>query len=294
MKGLTSVRGLGEAELAALIDRAVGYATAPKPEPVLTDRSVATLFFERSTRTRLSFQLAAERLGAHVLDLDPTTASTGKGESLRDTVLTVSAIGADIFVVRHAEPGIPDLVADWTGAPVVNAGDGTREHPTQALVDLVTLMQHFGALKGLRMGIVGDIRHSRVAGSLFHAMPTMGVDLTAIGPSEFLPTGNTDGVVVTTDLDAALEGLDVVYSLRVQIERGASVSGSYATHYGLDARRAALLSENAVVMHPGPLNRGVEISDEVADGPRSLILQQVANGVPVRMAVLASLEESLV
>lgn len=294
MKGLTSVRGLGQAELTALIDHAIDYATISKPEPVLTDRSVATLFFERSTRTRLSFQLAAERLGAHVLDLDPTSASTGKGESLRDTVMTVSAIGADFFVVRHAEPGVPDLVAEWTGAPVVNAGDGTREHPTQAIVDLVTLVRHFGSLRGLRMGIVGDIRHSRVAGSLFHAMPAMGVELTAIGPPEFLPTGDIDGVPVTTDLDAVLCELDVVYLLRVQTERGATVGESYAAHFGLDARRAALLSESAVVMHPGPLNRGVEISDEVADGPRSLILQQVASGVPVRMAVLASLEESLV
>lgn len=294
MKSLTSVRGLGEAELTALIDRALQYATTAKPESVLSDRSVATLFFERSTRTRLSFQLAAERLGAHVLDLDPTTSSTGKGESLRDTVMTVSAIGADIFVVRHAEPGVPDLVAEWTGAPVVNAGDGTREHPTQALVDLVTLVRHFGALRGLRVGIVGDIRHSRVAGSLFHAMPAMGVELTAVGPPDFLPTVNIEGVAATTDLDAILRELDVVYLLRVQTERGATIGDSYATHFGIDARRAAMLSENAVVMHPGPLNRGVEISDEVADGPRSLILQQVANGVPVRMAVLSSLEESLV
>jgi aspartate carbamoyltransferase catalytic subunit len=294
MKSLTSVRGLGRAELTSLIHRAVEYTTIEMPLRVLADRSVATLFFERSTRTRLSFQLAAEKLGAHVLDLDPTTSSTGKGESLRDTVMTVSAIGADIFVVRHAEPGIPDLVADWTGAPVVNAGDGTREHPTQALVDLVTMKRHFGSLQGLRMGVVGDIRHSRVAGSLFHAMPTMGVELTAIGPPEFLPSANTEGVTVTTDLEAILGDLDVVYLLRVQTERGATVDDSYAEHYGLDARRAALLSESTMVMHPGPLNRGVEISDEVADGPRSLILQQVANGVPVRMAVLASLEESLV
>lgn len=294
MKRLTSIQGLGQAELTALIDRAVEYATAPKPEPVLTDRAIATLFFERSTRTRLSFQLAAERLGAHVLDLDPTSASTGKGESLRDTVMTISAIGADIFVVRHVEPGVPDQIAEWTGAPVVNAGDGTREHPTQTLVDLVTLVRHFGSLSDLRMGIVGDIRHSRVAGSLFHAIPTMGVHLTAIGPREFLPRGNVEGVTVTTDLDAVLGDLDVVYLLRVQTERGATVGESYAARFGLDSRRAALLSENAVVMHPGPLNRGVEISDEVADGPRSLILQQVANGVPVRMAVLASLEESLV
>ena len=294
MKSFTTVRGLGEADLTALIDRAVQFGTDVNHDKVLTTRSVATLFFERSTRTRLSFQLAAEKLGAHVLDLDPTTSSTGKGESLRDTVMTISAIGADIFVVRHGEPGLPDLVGDWTGAPVVNAGDGTREHPTQALVDLVTLRRHFGSLRGLRMGIVGDIRHSRVAGSLFHAMPVMGVDVTAIGPEEFLPSGPMDGIRVTTELDPVLGALDVVYMLRVQSERGAIAGDSYATHFRLDAGRAAILSEGAVIMHPGPLNRGVEITDEVADGPRSLILEQVRNGVPARMAVLASLEESLV
>lgn len=292
MKSFTSIHGLGRSDLSTLVDTAIEYGTTSAPEPILTNRAVATLFFERSTRTRLSFQLAAEKLGAHVLDLDPSTSSTGKGESLRDTVRTVSALGADIFVVRHAEPGIPDLVADWTGAPVVNAGDGTREHPTQALVDLVTLTQHFGSLEGLRAGIVGDIRHSRVAASLFHAMPIMGVNLVAIGPPEFL--GVVEGISATTELDSVLASLDVVYMLRVQTERGATVDESYSKQYGLDARRAALLSEDAVVMHPGPLNRGVEISDEVADGPRSLILQQVANGVPARMAVLAAMEEALV
>ena len=294
MKSLTSVRGLGETELSAFIDRAIEFATDPDPAKSLARRSVATLFFERSTRTRLSFQLAAEKLGAHVLDLDPTSSSTGKGESLRDTVMTVSAIGAEIFIVRHAEPGIPDLVADWTGAPVVNAGDGTREHPTQALVDLVTLRRHFGSLRGLRVGIVGDIRHSRVAGSLFHVMPAMGVAVTAVGPTEFLPSAPIDDIRVATELDPILGDMDVVYMLRVQTERGAIIGDSYATDFGLDTARAALLPEEAVVMHPGPLNRGVEISDEVADGARSLILEQVRNGVPTRMAVLASLEESLV
>lgn len=292
MKSFTSVRGLGESELTSLMDSAIEYSRVA-PARILTDRVVATLFFERSTRTRLSFQLAAEKLGAHVLDLDPTLASTGKGESLRDTVMTISAIGADIFVVRHSEPGFPDLVGDWTGSPVVNAGDGTREHPTQALVDLITLRQHFGSLHGLRMGIVGDIRHSRVAGSLFHAMPTMGVSVTAIGPPEFLPAFAMEGIEMTTELDPVLDSVDVLYMLRVQKERGATVSDTYPERYGLDASRATLLRERTVVMHPGPLNRGVEIGDEVADGPRSLILQQVRNGVPARVAVLAALEGAL-
>lgn len=293
MKHFTSVRGLGRDELESLIATSIAYATGGSVEPVLGDRSVALMFFERSTRTRLSFQLAAEKLGAHVLNLDPSRSSTGKGESLRDTALTVGSIGADIFVVRHSEPGVPDLVGEWTGLPVVNAGDGVREHPTQALVDLVTLRRHFGDLTGLRVGIVGDIRHSRVANSLSSALPTMGIDLAFIGPEEFLPT-QVDGVVMSTDLDEVIGGLDVVYLLRVQTERGAEVSADYSGRYRLDESRAALMAESAVVMHPGPLNRGVEVVDEVADGPRSLILHQVSNGVPARMAVLSSLERSLV
>lgn len=292
MKSFNSVRGLGRAELESLIGDALGYRARRDVALVFEDRTVALLFFEKSTRTRLSFQLAAEKLGARVLSLDPSRSSTGKGESLRDTVMTVSAIGADLLVVRHSEAGIPDLVSEWTGRPVVNAGDGVREHPTQALVDLVTLQSHFGDLRGLRVGIVGDIRHSRVAGSLTHAMPVMGVDLMLIGPDEFLPS-QSHGLETTTSLDGVIGELDVLYLLRVQTERGAEADEGYSRRYRLDSTRAAAMHENAVVMHPGPLNRGVEISDEVADGPRSLILDQVSNGVPVRMAVLASLESAL-
>ena len=226
------------------------------------------------------------------MNLDPSRSSTGKGESLRDTVVTVAAIGADVLVLRHAEAGIPDLVAEWTGLSVINAGDGAREHPTQALVDMLTLRNHFGELDGMRVGIVGDISHSRVAGSLTHAMPTMGIDVTLIGPEAFLPKDAT-GLKATTNLDGVIADLDVVYLLRVQTERGAEVDRTYSQSYRLDRGRAAAMHENAVIMHPGPINRGIEISDDVADGPRSLILDQVANGVPVRMAVLASLESAL-
>lgn len=291
MKTFNSIRGLGRAELESLVADSMSYRAGDPYDAVLDDRAVALLFFERSTRTRLSFQLAAEKLGAHVLNLDPSRSSTGKGESLRDTVMTVSAIGADVFVVRHSEAGVPDLVSEWTGLPVVNAGDGVREHPTQALVDLVTLRSHFGELRGLRVGIVGDIRHSRVAGSLSHALPVMGVDLMFIGPAKFLPS-QSHGIETTTSLDEVISRLDVLYLLRVQTERGAEAGFGYSQGYRIDSTRAAAMHENAVVMHPGPINRGVEISDEVADGPRSLILDQVANGVPVRMAVLASLESS--
>lgn len=292
MKTFTSLRGVGRSDLQALIDSAVSYSSDRTPTELLAGQSVAMLFFERSTRTRLSFELAASRLGAHVMSFDPSTASTGKGESLRDTALTVSAIGADLFVVRHAEAGVPDLVAEWTGAPVVNAGDGTHEHPSQALVDAVTLFRHFGDLQGLRMAIVGDIRHSRVAGSLLHAMPTMGVGVTLVGPPELMPT-DTQGVEVASSLDDVLADLDIVYLLRVQTERGAKITEGYSRRFGLDERRAAAMKETAVVMHPGPLNRGVEITDDVADGPRSLILDQVSNGVPARMAVLAALEGAI-
>lgn len=292
MKSFTSVEGMGRDELTDLIESACRFARPGVAPQVLEGRAVATLFFERSTRTRLSFELATRRLGGEVLSFDPATASTGKGESLRDTVVTIATIGADILVVRHAERGVPDRVAEWTGVPVVNAGDGTREHPTQALVDSVTLTQHFGGTDGLRVGVVGDIRHSRVAGSLFHALPTLGAQLTLIGPPELLPD-DRQSFEVSTSLDAIIGDLDVIYLLRVQTERGASIGGGYTERFQLDARRAARLRENAIVMHPGPLNRGVEITDDVADGPRSMILRQVANGVPSRMAVLAALEGSL-
>lgn len=292
MKTFTTLQGMGRDDLMGLVDSAMSFRDRKTIGHELSSRSVAMLFFERSTRTRLSFELAANRLGAHIMSLDPSRASTGKGESLRDTALTVSAIGADMFVVRHSEAGVPDLIAEWTGAPVVNAGDGTREHPTQGLVDAVTLVRHFGGTEGLRMAIVGDIKHSRVAGSLLHAMPVLGVDLTLIGPSHFLPE-TLSGVETSTEFDDVLPELDVVYLLRVQTERGVALAEDYAERFGLDGKRASALRETAVVMHPGPLNRGVEITDEVADSPRSLVLDQVSNGVPARMAVLAALEGAL-
>lgn len=292
MKSFLSLQGLGSEELQGLIHRSCEFADGPWRHQTLSERSVAMLFFERSTRTRLSFELASFRLGANVLSLDPASASTGKGESLRDTVLTMSAMGAEILVVRHSQPGVPDQIAEWTGAAVVNAGDGTREHPTQGLVDAVTLVRHFGSLEGLRVAIVGDIRHSRVAGSLIQAMPALGAHVTLVGPPELLPD-DAAGFEVSTSLDAVLDELDVVYLLRVQAERGATIGRDYTRRFQLDAGRASAMKENAVVMHPGPLNRGVEIADDVADGPRSLILQQVANGVPTRMAVLAAVEGAL-
>jgi aspartate carbamoyltransferase catalytic subunit len=291
MKSFTSIKGLGRSDLEDLIVTASEMRDSldgGQPiERFLEGICVANLFFEPSTRTRLSFDLAAQRLGGHVITFDPETASTAKGESLRDTVLTIANIGADILVVRHRLEGIPQSVADWTGRAVINAGDGVNEHPTQTLLDLVTLQRRFGELAGGRMAIVGDIARSRVAGSLIHAMPLLGVDVVLVGPEEWLP--DDPHLETSTDLDELIDNVDIVYVLRVQQERGGVVTDDYVTRFGLDAARVRRLNDNAVVMHAGPINRGVEISDEAAESPRSLIGEQVRNGVPSRMAVLAAL-----
>ncbi len=297
MKSLTTLRGLGPSELNELIASALVHVAQAESGEIsgdpLSGRAVAMMFFEPSTRTRLSFELAVNRLGADLMTLEPDTASTRKGESLRDTALTVTAMGADILVVRHSEAGVPDAIHDWTGVPVVNAGDGAREHPTQALLDVVTLHRRFGSLQGLRMGIVGDIRQSRVAGSLFHAIPALGVDAVLIGPESLLPEREPDGFEMSTDLDIHLGDLDVLYLLRVQRERGTLIPDDYIERFRVDSDRAASMKPEAVVMHPGPINRDVEITGDVADGPRSLILSQVANGVPTRMAVLTALRDGI-
>lgn len=291
MKTFTGLRGIGRSEIERLVTEASQTRDAldsgASIEKSLEGRCVANLFFEPSTRTRLSFDLAAQRLGGHVLTFFPETSSSLKGESLHDTVLTVAEIGAEVLVVRHKEEGVPEKVGEWTGLPVVNAGDGTNEHPTQALVDLVTLKRRFGSLSGLRVGIVGDIAHSRVAGSLVHGMVPMGIEVVLVGPGEWLP--HEYPVPISNDLDSTLPHLDVVYLLRVQTERGGVIADDYVSRFQMDGRRAADLGEHAVIMHPGPINRGVELTDEVADSPRSLINEQVRNGVPTRMVVLHSL-----
>ena len=291
MKDFLTVRGLGRSDLETLIDEADALRRdldgGAVIERDLEGMCVANLFFEPSTRTRLSFDLAAQRLGAHVITFDPERSSTSKGESLRDTGLTVAAIGADILVARHKEEGVPKLLAEWTGLPVVNAGDGANEHPTQTLLDALTLRRHFGSIEGLRMAIVGDIAHSRVAGGLTTAMPVLGAAVTLVGPQGWLP--EESGCPISNDLDSILGDVDVVYLLRVQTERGGVISDDYVADFGFGAPRVASLRSDAVVMHAGPLNRGVEISDEVAESPRSLIAEQVRNGVPTRMAVLRAL-----
>lgn len=298
MKGLISLSGLSRPEIEGLLDEGDRYAEALRGDlpidPVLRGTVVTNAFFEASTRTRLSFQRAAMALGADVLSLEPEISATKKGESLQDSLLTLTALGTQILVIRHVDDDTPLLAAEWTGLPVISAGAGRSEHPTQTLLDALTIRRQFGHIEGIRIGIVGDIVNSRVASSLLVTLPELGAEVRLIGPEEFLPATRPHGVEsLSVNLDEHLGDLDIVYLLRVQHERGAVLPDSYVERFGMDTSRARMLKETAVVMHPGPMNRGVEISDDVADGPRSLVLEQVRNGVPMRMAVLAAVGESL-
>ena len=278
------------AELAGVADRAV------KKLPTLRGRTVVNLFFEDSTRTRISFEAAAKRLSADVINFSAKGSSVSKGESLKDTALTLEAMGADAVVVRHPASGAPHRLAHsgWTRGSVVNAGDGTHEHPTQALLDAFTMRQRLGDLPGRRVTIVGDVLHSRVARSNVLLLSTLGAEVTLVAPPTLLPVGVGAWPCATTyDLDSVLPKSDAVMMLRVQSERMSRAGGGffpsareYSRRYGLDSRRVAVLPEHAIVMHPGPMNRGMEIAAEVADSARSTIVAQVANGVSVRMAVL--------
>jgi aspartate carbamoyltransferase catalytic subunit len=250
-----------------------------------------SLFYEDSTRTRLSFESAAKRLSADTMNFSVSTSSVKKGESLRDTVLTIEAMGVDAIVVRHGSAGVPWQVAQWVDASVINAGDGWHEHPTQALLDCYTIRERLGSLQDRRIAIVGDVKHSRVARSDVLAFTALGAQVTLVAPPTLLPP-SLEGwpVDVSHDLDSVLPKVDVVYLLRMQRERQTEALlpslREYTATYGLTTDRARLLAEHALVMHPGPMNRGVEIAAEVADLPVSTITRQVANGVAVRMAVL--------
>jgi aspartate carbamoyltransferase catalytic subunit len=279
------------AELARVTDRAV------KKLPTLRGRTVVNLFFEDSTRTRISFEAAAKRLSADVITFSAKGSSLSKGESLKDTALTLEAMGADAVIVRHGASGAPHRLAHsgWIEGVVVNAGDGTHEHPTQALLDAFTLRRHLaageGGLDGRRVVIVGDVLHSRVARSNALLLHTLGADVTLVAPPTLLPVGvESWPCAVSYDLDEALKGADAVMMLRVQAERMNAAyfpsTHEYSRRYGLDVRRANLLADHGIVLHPGPMNRGMEITADVADGSRSVIVEQVTNGVHVRMAVL--------
>ena len=295
MKHLLSIRDLDAdaiAEIHDLTDSFVEVSARAIPKvPALRGKTVAWLFYEDSTRTRTSFETAARRLSADTVNFSIGSSSVNKGESLRDTVLTIQAMGVDAIVVRHASAGVPWQLARWLDASVVNAGDGAHEHPTQALLDTYTLRQRFGSLDGRRIAIIGDIRHSRVAGSNVWAFTTLGAEVVLVAPPTLLPADvGAWPVEVAEDLDEVLPTVDVAYALRMQLERqqGALVPSlrELSARFGLTAERVEQMSDHALVMHPGPMNRGVEIAPEVADGPRSMILDQVRNGVPVRMAVL--------
>jgi aspartate carbamoyltransferase catalytic subunit len=259
--------------------------------PTLRGRTVVNLFYEDSTRTRISFEAAAKRLSADVINFSAKGSSVAKGESLKDTALTLQAMGADAVVIRHGASGAPHRLAGWIDGSVVNAGDGTHEHPTQALLDAFTIRRRLGRLAGLRVAIVGDILHSRVARSNVWLLRTLGAEVTLVAPPTLLPVAVGGWpCAVSYDLSAVLPGSDVVMMLRLQHERMSDAYfpsvREYSRRYGLDGDRTALLPEHAIVMHPGPMNRGVEIAADVADSVRSTIVEQVANGVVVRMAVL--------
>jgi aspartate carbamoyltransferase catalytic subunit len=302
LRHLLTLDGLPRAALDALLDRAQALAADARGgtarRDVLAGKAVCTLFFEPSTRTRSSFALAAQRLGTDLLAFDASTASTPKGEADLDTLKTLEAMGVHAFVVRHKRDGaVAELAAAAApGTALVNAGDGRSNHPTQGLLDMLTLRQAKGAdFAPLKVAIVGDVRHSRVARSDLHALRALGCgEIRVCGPAALLPDdGILGGCTVTHDFDAALEGVDAVMMLRLQRERMAEglvdSLEDYHRDYGLTAARLRRAAPDAIVMHPGPMNRGVEISDAVADGPQSRVLAQVANGVAVRMAVLEAL-----
>jgi aspartate carbamoyltransferase catalytic subunit len=263
-----------------------------KKVPTLRGRTICNLFYEPSTRTRLSFELAAKRLSADVLNFTADAkSSVSKGESFRDTAQTLHAMGIDAIVIRHSSSGAPHRVAEWVDATVINAGDGFHEHPTQALLDLFSIREHYKELGGLRVGIVGDVLHSRVARSNIKGLRKMGALVTLVGPPTLMPPAIEGwGVEVSYDLDEVLPKLDVIYLLRVQQERQKEQffpgAREYAALWGLDRRRVAMLKPEALIMHPGPMNRGIEISSDAADLDRAIITEQVTNGIAVRMSLL--------
>jgi aspartate carbamoyltransferase catalytic subunit len=290
-RSLLDVDDLTPREVEGVLDRAAAFRDRLPPRDLLVGVPVLNLFFEASTRTATSFTLAEQRVGADVISFAPGASSLGKGETIADTALTLSGIGVRVIVVRHHESGFARRLADTFDGHVINAGDGTHAHPTQALLDLMTLRTEFGRFAGLRVAIVGDILHSRVARSNIVGMRALGIDVTLVGPATLLPQDFAGpGVRIERDFDAVLPRVDAVMMLRIQRER---ITGGllpsledYTQRYQLNRRRLGALGEAAVILHPGPYNRGVELTDEVLDDPRSRYVVQVSNGVFVRMAVL--------
>lgn len=300
LRHLITLEGLSRSEIIQLLDLAQSYVRIPGQLPpqvhTLAGYTVANLFFEPSTRTRVSFELAAMRLGADVVNLDMQSSSRVKGETVLDTIYTLQAMHADVLVMRDAEPDLPAFVAQHVGAHVaiLNAGEAHLSHPTQGLLDALTIRQFKGEFSGLKVLIIGDIAHSRVARSAWQALAALGIgELRIAGPAHLLPpAAEFAGATRYEDVDAAIAGVDVVMALRIQRERMEAAhipdQSSYAREFGITAERLKKAQPGAIVMHPGPMNRGVELAAEVADGPQSVIQRQVTNGVAVRMAVLAT------
>ncbi|CAN5850427.1 aspartate carbamoyltransferase catalytic subunit [soil metagenome] len=297
-KHLLGIRELSAEEITFLLDTAETFRDVSRREvkkvPALRGRTVINLFFEASTRTRTSFEIAAKRLSADAVNISVPTSSVSKGETLLDTARNLEAMAPDCIVVRHSMAGAPHHLARMCNAPIVNAGDGSHEHPTQALLDALTIREYKGRIAGLHIAIIGDILHSRVARSNVHLLTKLGATVRVAGPGTLVPAGFAElveqGLRVEPRLEDAIEGADVVMILRIQRERQDAAffpsMREYAVHYGLHPRHLKLASPEVIVMHPGPINRGIEISSEIADGSRSLILDQVTNGIAVRMAVL--------
>ncbi len=292
---LLGIEGMPAERIKLILDTAESFKEVLerpiRKVPTLRGVSVANLFFEPSTRTRVSFELAEKRLSAELVNVSAASSSVLKGETLKDTARNIEAMKVDIVVIRHSAPGAPHFLARCLESSVINAGDGAHEHPTQALLDLLTLRERFGELKGLRVVIVGDITYSRVARSNIWGLKRMGASVALCGPPTLMPLRVEGmGVEVYHNLDQALQGADVIYVLRLQLERqkeGLLPSlREYTNQWGITAQRLTKLKQKFIIMHPGPLNRGIEITPEVADGPYSVILDQVTNGVAVRMAIL--------
>jgi aspartate carbamoyltransferase catalytic subunit len=295
IKHLLGLEGVSREDITLILDTADSFYEVLQREikqvPTLRGKTVVNLFYEASTRTRISFELAEKRLSANPLNFTASTSSVSKGESLRDTMRNIEAMKIDMVVVRHSAAGAPGFLTGCTDAAIINAGDGLHEHPTQALLDMMTIRQKLHRLSGLKVAIVGDILHSRVARSNAWGMTTMGMDVTLCGPPTLMPQHpGSLGVKVTDNMDEALSGANVVMLLRLQLERqGVGLFPSireYRERYGLDLEKLEKLPPDILVMHPGPINRGIELASNVADSARSVILDQVTNGVAVRMAAL--------
>lgn len=294
--GLLGIEGLDRAEIEAVLARAKDFQPvqiqSARKLDTLRGKMIVNLFFEASTRTRTSFEIAAKRLGADAISITAQGSSVSKGESLVDTLNTLAAMRPNAIVMRHSASGAPHFLARHLTMPIVNAGDGTHEHPTQALLDARTILDHRPSLEGLRVAIIGDIAHSRVARSNIYLLSKFGVDIVLCGPASLVPPELcrvAPGVSITSDMRQAIRGADVIMMLRVQLERqheAAFPASEYFQFYGLRLEHLELASPDCIVMHPGPINRGRELSSEVADSQRSVILNQVENGIAVRMAVL--------